>query len=418
MNLCALLPICEGWGVISQPRAVRDPRSTLITCVEQQDALADAVAAKDEEIRKLRHDLLVLSEELAKGDMMQPYGNWLSGRVKNVTSDVSTPFDSWLSDEMAKLQQTYPRIPRRDKRRRELARKSGTRSHIDRIAQNAVYNAIKAESMLIDVELTHSALEEQKALAIVEEQKAESDFGIDAIIDLVTTRSAREEQRAETALAEQKKDLRTLLNEQGPKLFDLFREWDSDGNGGVDKYEFRKAVTALGYTPPKSQIDALFDSMDVDGSGVIEYDELKNALSDKSEFGIDAVIAQAKSVTKPKPHMRLFGRLPQGFDPVPVEALIAKRARARLRMHYSEADRLQRRIQRLGVKLDDRRRTWSVIKGWKKMQEELELEEEQSRRLKQQQQQQQQQQHADAEPSLMYSLLLDDEGGLEARRGE
>ena len=152
---------------------------------------------------------------------------------------------------------------------------------------------------------------------------------------------------------------------------------------------------------------------DVDGSGVIEYDELKNALSDKSEFGIEAVIAHAKSVTKPKPHMRLFGRLPQGFDPVPVEALIAKRARARLRMHYSEADRLQRRIERLGVKLDDRRRTWSVIKGWKKMQEELELEEEQSRRLKQQQeqqQQQQQQQHADAEPLHVYSLLLDDQG--------
>ena len=412
-HVCALLPICEGWGVIPQPRAVRDPRSTLITCVEQQDAVADAVAAKDEEIRKLRHELQALSEERAKGDMMQPYGIWLSSRVKNATGDVSIPFDSWLSDEMAKLQQTYPRRPRRDKRRRELARKSGTRSHIDRIAQNAVYNAVKAESMLIDAELARSALEEQKALAIVEEQKAESDFGIDAIIDLVTTRSAREEERAETALAEQKKDLRTLLNEQGPKLFDLFREWDSDGDGGVDKYEFRKAVTALGYTPPKSQIDALFDSMDVDGSGVIEYDELKNALSDKSEFGIEAVIAHAKSVTKPKPHMRLFGRLPQGFDPVPVEALIAKRARARLRMHYSEADRLQRRIERLGVKLDDRRRTWSVIKGWKKMQEELELEEEQSRRLKQQQeqqQQQQQQQHADAEPLHVYSLLLDDQG--------
>ena len=157
--LCALLPICEGWGVIPQPRAVRDPRSTLITCVEQQDAVADAVAAKDEEIRKLRHELQALSEERAKGDMMQPYGIWLSSRVKNATGDVSIPFDSWLSDEMAKLQQTYPRRPRRDKRRRELARKSGTRSHIDRIAQNAVYNAVKAESMLIDAELARSALE-------------------------------------------------------------------------------------------------------------------------------------------------------------------------------------------------------------------------------------------------------------------
>ena len=29
------------------------------------------------------------------------------------------------------------------------------------------------------------------------------------------------------------------------KLIDLFREWDEDGNGAVDKKEFRKAVAAL-----------------------------------------------------------------------------------------------------------------------------------------------------------------------------
>jgi len=37
----------------------------------------------------------------------------------------------------------------------------------------------------------------------------------------------------------------------------------------------------LGYDAPKSQIDALFNSMDEDGSGWIEYHELKDALSDK-----------------------------------------------------------------------------------------------------------------------------------------
>lgn len=75
--------------------------------------------------------------------------------------------------------------------------------------------------------------------------------------------------------------LKKVLNEHGAKLIDLFREWDDDGNGAVDKHEFRKAIAALGYDAPKSQIDALFNSMDEDGSGWIEYHELKDALSDK-----------------------------------------------------------------------------------------------------------------------------------------
>ena len=31
------------------------------------------------------------------------------------------------------------------------------------------------------------------------------------------------------------------------KLIDLFREWDDDGNGALDKHELLQAVAALGY---------------------------------------------------------------------------------------------------------------------------------------------------------------------------
>ena len=82
--------------------------------------------------------------------------------------------------------------------------------------------------------------------------------------------------RSGTSVQEQ---LKKVLNEHGAKLIDLFREWDDDGNGAVDKHEFRKAIAALGYDAPKSQIDALFNSMDEDGSGWIEYHELKDALN-------------------------------------------------------------------------------------------------------------------------------------------
>jgi arylsulfatase A-like enzyme len=83
--------------------------------------------------------------------------------------------------------------------------------------------------------------------------------------------------------------LRDVLKMHGAKLMDLFREWDDDGNGAVDKHEFRKAIAALGYDAPKSQIDALFNSMDEDGSGWIEYHELKDALNGKQIGGKKAM---------------------------------------------------------------------------------------------------------------------------------
>ena len=78
-----------------------------------------------------------------------------------------------------------------------------------------------------------------------------------------------------------------ILKEHSVKLIDLFREWDDDGNGALDKKEMRRAIAALGYEAPKKEVDALFDSIDVDGSGWIEFEELKKALSEKGVAGGD-----------------------------------------------------------------------------------------------------------------------------------
>ena len=77
------------------------------------------------------------------------------------------------------------------------------------------------------------------------------------------------------------KQLADALKEHQVRLIDLFREWDDDGNGALDKKELRQAVAALGYEAPKKDVDKLFDSIDVDGNGWIEFHELKAAL-DKS----------------------------------------------------------------------------------------------------------------------------------------
>ena len=64
-------------------------------------------------------------------------------------------------------------------------------------------------------------------------------------------------------------------------MIDLFRDWDDDGNGKVDKKEFRKAMKALGLDVPRKEVDGLFDSFDPDGGGSIEYNELNKALKRK-----------------------------------------------------------------------------------------------------------------------------------------
>ena len=73
--------------------------------------------------------------------------------------------------------------------------------------------------------------------------------------------------------------LHDVLQEHSVKLIDLFRDWDDDGNGALDKKEMRQGIAALGYEAPRKEVDALFDSIDKDGSGWIEFDEFKKALS-------------------------------------------------------------------------------------------------------------------------------------------
>ena len=72
--------------------------------------------------------------------------------------------------------------------------------------------------------------------------------------------------------------LGTALGKNSVKLIDMFREWDTDGNGTVDKDEFFTAVTALGYEAPRKAVNKLFKNLDKDGGGEIEFFELTEAL--------------------------------------------------------------------------------------------------------------------------------------------
>ena len=75
--------------------------------------------------------------------------------------------------------------------------------------------------------------------------------------------------------------LRAALRENSVKVMDLFAEWDVNGDHHVDKKEFRRAMENLGFTHSRPHIDAVFESLDEDGSGTIDFKELNRALKGK-----------------------------------------------------------------------------------------------------------------------------------------
>ena len=81
--------------------------------------------------------------------------------------------------------------------------------------------------------------------------------------------------------------LRDLLTANAVRVIDLFREWDEDHSGTVDKKEFRKALQALGVQAEKKEIDELFDSFDADRSGSLEYSELNKVLRRGGTVALD-----------------------------------------------------------------------------------------------------------------------------------
>lgn len=72
--------------------------------------------------------------------------------------------------------------------------------------------------------------------------------------------------------------LRDALAAKSAAVMALFREWDDDASGTVDKKEFRKAMRELGFSGSAEEVDAFFNSMDPDSAGEIEYRDFRRLL--------------------------------------------------------------------------------------------------------------------------------------------
>ena len=75
--------------------------------------------------------------------------------------------------------------------------------------------------------------------------------------------------------------LAKILKKDGARVMDLFRSWDADSSGKVDRQEFRKAIVKLGLTGvERDDVDDLFDEW-AGGDGSIDFKELASLLRNK-----------------------------------------------------------------------------------------------------------------------------------------
>ena len=90
--------------------------------------------------------------------------------------------------------------------------------------------------------------------------------------------------------------LRDALARSITRVIELLQSWDSDKSGDISKKEFRKAVRALGFSDARDrEVDAVFDEIDDDGSGRVDYKELNRKIREMA--GVQA----SELVTLPLP---------------------------------------------------------------------------------------------------------------------
>ena len=63
------------------------------------------------------------------------------------------------------------------------------------------------------------------------------------------------------------------------KASDVINKWDSNGDGSLDKSEFRQNVKGLGVAADSHEIDALFDTLDIHFTGSLDTSQMKTVLT-------------------------------------------------------------------------------------------------------------------------------------------
>lgn len=59
------------------------------------------------------------------------------------------------------------------------------------------------------------------------------------------------------------------------ELMQIFSHYDGDGNGRIDRGEYKRLMAALGVKSPDQELDVNFLAIDEDGNGTIDFHEFK-----------------------------------------------------------------------------------------------------------------------------------------------
>merc|ERR1719410_3100056 len=87
-----------------------------------------------------------------------------------------------------------------------------------------------------------------------------------------------------------------------------FKQFDSDGNGSIDKNELTSALRSSGGTFTQQDIDALFAAGDVDGNGEIDYEEFIALMCPSASDIVEKFRSKYKSFNDVKAAFKRFDR--------------------------------------------------------------------------------------------------------------
>ena len=72
--------------------------------------------------------------------------------------------------------------------------------------------------------------------------------------------------------------MRDALRRSSLRVMDWFRRADGDGSGTVDRLEFREVILQSMGIDDRPLVDSLFDIIDADGNGFLDFDEIHKHL--------------------------------------------------------------------------------------------------------------------------------------------
>ena len=70
----------------------------------------------------------------------------------------------------------------------------------------------------------------------------------------------------------------SVSEEKVKAIRDAFDMFDADGGGSIDEFEMRIAMRALGISRSRKEVKLLFEAADIDGSGLLEFEEFKEMM--------------------------------------------------------------------------------------------------------------------------------------------